>query len=93
LSLLTIVLDRKDLLLPLSTSIVFVIVLFPAFLWLLFIHYVFITIGKVIQIYVCYNNLYAHRSPQESMVRGSEAQTVDSNLRVLAPGFRSSASP
>jgi len=37
--------------------------------------------------------MYVHCPPQVSLPRSSAAQTVDGDLRVLAPGFRSSASP
>jgi hypothetical protein len=44
--------------------------------------------------YVRCNDLYAHCTPAESMVRGSAAQTDGVKLRVRAPpGFRSSAFP
>jgi hypothetical protein len=75
LSLFTIVLDGIDLLLPSSAGIVLVIV-FSLF-FVLFVHYVCVNIHPVIRIYVCCKNLYAHRSPQESVVGDSAGQTVE----------------
>jgi len=92
MSLFTIVLDRNDLLLPLSAGTVLVIVC-SLLLFVLFVHCVCINIHPVIRIYGCRNKLYAHRSPKESVVGGSAAQTVDGNFRVRSPRFRSSASP
>jgi hypothetical protein len=67
--------------------------LFLSVVSLLFVRCVCINVRTVIRIYVCCNNLNAHLTTQESMVRGLVAQTVDGNLRVRAPGFRSGASP
>jgi len=39
------------------------------------------------------DDMYVHDPPQASESRISEAQTVDGNLSVRAPGFRPSASP
>jgi hypothetical protein len=86
-----IVLDRNDLLSPLRTGIM-LLLLFSLFL-LLFAHCVYVDIHTVIRIYVCCNNLYAHCPQQDSLLRSSTAQTVDGNFRLTAPGFRASASP
>ena len=37
--------------------------------------------------------MYAHYTPQVSLLRSSATQTVDGDLRVRAPGFRSSDPP
>jgi hypothetical protein len=50
-----------------------------------------LTVGSVLRIYAYCDVLCAHYSPQESVAHSSAAQTVDGDLRVRAPGFRSSA--
>jgi hypothetical protein len=47
----------------------------------------------VLWIYGFCDDTYAHYPPQVSVSRSLAAQTVDGDLRVRAPDFRSSASP
>jgi hypothetical protein len=53
----------------------------------------FVNILSGLWIYGFCADLYAHSHPQEFVLWSSVAQTVDGNLRVRAPGFRSSAFP
>jgi hypothetical protein len=80
----------------LSTGSVLVCLLrcfFCSLVFLLYIvfyhHYIF----TALTIYIFCNNLYLHCYPQEPTVWRLAAQTADGDLRVRAPGFRSSSLP